>query len=66
MKSYEEIRKEIWNQEIVFAGTTAALIKLPECGTCSVVFGRNEKGYEHVSVSPKNMKSYHPGTTCVI
>lgn len=30
------------------------LIKLPDCGTCSVMFGENEDGWEHVSVSPKH------------
>lgn len=29
------------------------LIKLPDSGTASVVWGRNEGGYEHVSVSPR-------------
>ena len=28
------------------------LIKLPDCGTCTVVWGQNEDGWEHVSVAP--------------
>lgn len=30
-----------------------ALVKLPDCGTCSVIWGDNERGMEHVSVSPR-------------
>ena len=30
-----------------------AMVKLPDCGTCSVIWSSNEGGYEHVSVSPK-------------
>ena len=29
-----------------------AYIRLPECGECQVVWGRNEGGWEHVSVAP--------------
>ena len=28
-------------------------VKLPDCGTCAVVYGYNEAGKEHVSVSPR-------------
>lgn len=28
-------------------------ISLPDCGTCTVIWGYNESGYEHVSVAPK-------------
>lgn len=31
-------------------------IKLPDCGTRSVIWSENEDGMEHVSVSPKNGK----------
>lgn len=29
-------------------------VKLPDCGTCSIVVGTDEGGFEHVSVSPKH------------
>lgn len=53
MRTIEEISDKIWNYQ-QFAGINAAAIKLPDCGTCSVVWGYNEDGYEHVSVSPKH------------
>ena len=28
------------------------LVKLKDCGTCTMVLGRNEHGMEHVSVAP--------------
>lgn len=28
------------------------MIRLSDCGACSVLWGYNENGYEHVSVSP--------------
>ena len=43
---------KIWGYEI-FMGENSAWIKLPDCGTCSVIWNYNEEGWEHVSVSPK-------------
>lgn len=44
--------KYIWGHEIMFP-LHIAWVKLPDCGTCSVIWGENEDGYEHVSISPK-------------
>lgn len=52
MRSYDEIKKNTWNIQPIGEGKCSALIKLPDCKTCSVVWGTNEDGYEHVSVSP--------------
>lgn len=53
MKPLEEIleNSKIWNYTPF--PTNSAFIKLPDCGTCSVIWGDDEEGYEHVSVSPK-------------
>ena len=55
MRTYEEIMEsgKIWNAKM-FGNLVGGLIKLPDCGTCSVMFGNNERGYEHVSISPKH------------
>ncbi|MFR6513271.1 MAG: hypothetical protein ACLUP8_04480 [Ruminococcus sp.] len=55
MKSIKEIENsgKIWN--ITSLGMMkCGLVKLPDCGGCSVVYSNNECGYEHVSVSPKH------------
>lgn len=54
MKKIEDIlnSERIWGHTIVFPVHTA-WIKLPDCGTCSVIWSENEDGMEHVSVSPK-------------
>jgi hypothetical protein len=54
MRDLEEIKtlKRIWRYMPVYEDTYCGLIKLPDCGTCTVMFGYNENGYEHVSVSP--------------
>ena len=54
MKKIEEIlnSERIWGHTIVFP-VHSAWIKLPDCGTCSVIWSENEDGMEHVSVSPK-------------
>lgn len=57
MKKYDEIigDNRIWNVETIpFSGLFGGLIKLPDCGTCSVVWSENENGWNHVSVSPKH------------
>lgn len=59
MKKVEKLREEYpaTLREIQpRLGGYTGIIKLPECGTCSVVWGYNENGYEHVSVSP--MRKY--------
>lgn len=55
MKPYKEIMAsgKIWDT-VMFGKLVGGLIKLPDCGTCSVMFGENEDGWEHVSVSPKH------------
>lgn len=55
MKPYKEIMEsgKVWDT-VMFGKLVGGLIKLPDCGTCSVMFGENEDGWEHVSVSPKH------------
>ena len=55
MKPYKEIMEsgKVWDA-VMFGKLVGGLIKLPDCGTCSVMFGENEDGWEHVSVSPKH------------
>jgi len=45
--------KRIWQAENM-GFMNSALIKLPDCKTCSVIWSDNECGWEHVSVSPKH------------
>lgn len=54
MRDLNEIlsNKYIWGHAIMFP-LHIAWVKLPDCGTCSVIWGENEDGYEHVSISPK-------------
>lgn len=60
MKQFDEILESnrIWDVEKVGFMNTA-LVRLPDCKTCSVVWCENEAGWEHVSVSPKH-KFYMP------
>lgn len=53
MKNLEKILENhrIWNHQVRFPAHTA-MIKLPDCGTSSVIWDCMD-GYEHVSVSPK-------------
>lgn len=55
MRPYKEIMEsgKVWDT-VMFGKLVGGLIKLPDCGTCSVMFGENEDGWEHVSVSPKH------------
>lgn len=55
MKPYKEIVEsgKVWDT-VMLGKLVGGLIKLPDCGTCSVMFGENEDGWEHVSVSPKH------------
>lgn len=55
MRSNFDIKESgrIWDFESI-GPLNGALIKLPDCGTCSAVWCENENGYEHVSVSPKH------------
>lgn len=52
-RSLEQILENhrIWNHKVMFPVHVAA-IKLPDCGTCSVIWDCAD-GYEHVSVSPQ-------------
>lgn len=54
MRSIDEIlsNEKIWGSGAIFP-FHSAFIKLPDCGTCSVIWSDCENGYEHVSVSPK-------------
>ena len=63
MKPLKEIleNSKIWN--CTPFPTNSAFVKLPDCGTCSVIWGDDEEGYEHVSVSPKkkfNVPTWNP------
>lgn len=54
MKTFEKIEKSGRLREIItVCGSYAAIIRLPDSGTASVVWDTND-GYEHVSVSPKH------------
>ena len=54
MKTRDEILSspEVWDYSNRLGRLDSALVKLPDCGTCTVVWGNNEDGMEHVSVSP--------------
>ena len=54
MKTRDEIlnNPKIWGHLKAINKFGSALVKLPDCGTCTVVWGNNENGMEHVSVSP--------------
>lgn len=54
MKKYAEITRDnrMWDAQKTIYGN-AAWVKLPDCGTATVIWGENEEGYEHVSVCPK-------------
>lgn len=49
MKTYEEIMA---NKRVFDLNACSGFVKLTDCGTCTVVFGMNENGWEHVSVRP--------------
>lgn len=48
MRDLNEIlsNKHIWGHNIMFPMHTA-WIKLPDCGTCSVIWSENEDGIDH-------------------
>lgn len=54
MRKNDEILKNerIWNHERI-GFMDGAYVKLPDCGTCTVLWSDSEEGYEHVSVSPR-------------
>lgn len=57
MKKYNEIISDIRIfdvSEIPLSDFFGCLVKLPECGTCSVIWSENDGGWNHVSVSPKH------------
>lgn len=56
MRTYEEIMEsgKLWNVRMIRGGCISGLIKLPDCGTCSVISRNNKYGYEHVSISIKH------------
>ena len=57
MKQMKDIEANINIWDIIplgYSGMMSGFIKLPDCGTCSVVFSNSEQGYEHVSISPKH------------
>ena len=56
MRTLEEIRKKVSWVRPLFGDTYGAAIKTSRM-TCSVVFGFNENGWEHVSVSPYGGKT---------
>lgn len=46
MRPYKEIIEsgKVWDT-VMFGKLVGGLIKLPDCGTCSVRFGENEDGW---------------------
>jgi hypothetical protein len=56
MRTYEEIMEsgKLYNVRMISGGCISGLVKLPDCGTCSVIYGNNKYGYEHVSISLKH------------
>ena len=54
MKTRDEILSspKVWDYSNRLGRLNSARVKLPDCGTCTVVWGNNEYGMEHVSVSP--------------
>lgn len=67
MRTIEELKEKfatvLWNIEPYGTGKAGKVdlskvycgyVKLPDCGTCTVVFGYKEGGYEHVSIAPKH------------
>jgi hypothetical protein len=61
MRSIEDIKEtikgDLWDlkqEPYPFAEMYSGWIRLPDCGTCSICFGYNEKpGFNHVSVAPR-------------
>lgn len=55
MKADEQIIKAgLWDVQPIPMVGMGALIKLPDCGTCSVIWTRYDEEWEHVSVSPRH------------
>ena len=54
MKPIEEILKRMSGAKMYYSETQTYndMINLPDSGLCTCVFGLNEYGYEHVSMSP--------------
>lgn len=50
MKTYKEI---VENERVFNTIANMGFIKLTDAGTCSVIWGDDENGWEHVSISPK-------------
>lgn len=48
MKKYAEITRDnrMWDAQKTIYGN-AAWVKLPDCGTATVIWGENEEGYVH-------------------
>ena len=53
MRTDEEIFSDsrAWNHS-KFMGLESCMVHLQGCGGCTCVYGRNEYGFEHVSVTP--------------
>lgn len=67
MRTYEEIMEsgKLWNVRMISDGCISGLVKLPDCGTCSVIYGNNKYGYEHVRYFQNIDLGFHQGKTCV-
>ena len=54
MKSIKDILdlKEVYQKERIADDLWGGLVKLPDAGIATVLWSRESKGYEHVSVSP--------------
>ena len=55
MKTFDEIvaSKRVFKVNKGFLNS--GFIKLPDAGTCTLLWGDNEDGWEHVSISPNKM-----------
>ena len=58
MKTFEEIVENIaigtlWGVQNM-GRMKCGFVKLPNCGTCTVIWNDNESGWEHVSIAPKH------------
>ena len=65
MRSIEEIKKKVKWVKIIGGGVYGTEIALTK-GLASVIFGNDEGGWEHVSISPYNKKMPSWDDMCAI
>lgn len=51
MKEWDEIKGVMWLEKWPLTDARSGKLKLPSGVDCSVVAGRNEEGWEHVSIA---------------